>query len=583
MFIGVALLAILSLKVSWVCFWGLSVVTLTAYFFSGVDTGATKPFLVRHSVIGRYQRMVVLLTALVAVLLTLWVSRSDADDAFYVGIAAFAHAHPGAALMSQDPMHGEVNWPLIFPSYRFTSYELLMAAIAQVLGIPAMDVAYCVLPPLAAGATVVATFFLAKQVAPRRWLAVGLITLILGLILGECHRGPANFMFVRMFQGKAVYLSALLPLIYALTFRYARGQQSSRDILLLACAQVAAIGISNFAMLAAPMAAGTAFAAAWVTTPKTAYRRMLPVALTLLIPVPYLLYVAIASRDGVLVVGTQDTAETVWRSVFGERQQYFIALLLLIGPAFARDTRERLWLVVPPFLLLTILLNPFLAGFISRYLTTAPVYWRVTWCLPILTYLAQSFCLIFDQAAKRFTVRNPALWMASLLVLMLFSGLHYNVLRRTNDVQWHFAGWKVAPSELTVAQDVNGLAPLGTRIVAPESVTSIIAMFEQHPRLVSVRDMYLEMLAPAIGNRDYQIRKRVLNFVSEGLATGVNDKAVSDAFAQLKVGAVVLSSAVATNASNRALLAENGFVLTKTSGNWTIWLHSAPMWRRHPL
>jgi hypothetical protein len=580
MFTAAALLAVLSLKVSWVCFWSLSVLILTAYFFSsvGIDVKieASSP---RDAVTPR-QRAILLVTVLAAAIFTLWISRSDADDAFYVGLAAFTNGHSSVALMSQDPMHGEPNWPLIFPSYRFTSYELLMAVIAHVLGIRAMDVAYRVLPPLAAGFVVVSTCFLARELSPKRWLAIGLVTLLLGLILGECHRGAANFMFIRLFQGKAVYLSALLPLLYALVFRYARGNQSPRDILLLGCTEVAAIGISNFAMLAAPMAAGTAVFAVLVALPRSAYRRMLPLVLVLLIPLPYLVYVAIFS-SGTQVGGQVESAETVWRTVFGPQQQYLVALLLLIGPAFAKDTRERIWLCAPPFLLLAIFLNPFLSGFISRYVTMAPVYWRVTWCLPVLTYLAWSLCLVFDRVIGHFTIRHPTAWLAPLLVLLLFASARFNVLRPTNSVEWHFAGWKVPSPELTVAQAVNRLAPANTSVAAPEAVSSIMALFEQHPRLVSVRDSYLDMLAPSIGPTGYRARKRILDFVSgRGQADAKN---LSSALAQLDTSVMVLPADATSLASRRATLAENDFFLVETSGDWTIWLRRVPYATTQPL
>lgn len=572
MFTAAALLAVLSLKVSWICFWSLSVLILTSYFFSSVGVDVKAEASSPGEAVTPRQRAILLVTVLVAAILTLWMSRSDADDAFYVGLAAFTNGHSSVALISQDPMHGEPNWPLIFPSYRFTSYELLMAVSAHALGIRAMDVAYRLLPPLAACFVVVSTFFLARELSPKRWLAIGLVTMLLGLILGECHRGAANFMFVRLFQGKAVYLSALLPLLYALVFRYARGKQSPRDILLLGCTEVAAIGISNFAMLAAPMAAGTAVFAVLVALPRSAYRRMLPLLWVLLIPIPYLVYVAIFS-NGTQVGGQTESAETVWRTVFGPQQQYLVALLLLIGPAFAKDTRERIWLCAPPFLLLAVFLNPFLAGFISRYVTTAPVYWRVTWCLPVLTYLAWSLCLIFDRAIGRFTIRHPTAWMAPLLVLLLFASARFNVLRRANSVEWHFAGWKVPLPELTVAQAVNRLTPANTSVAAPEAVSSIVALFEQHPRLVSVRDSYLDMLAPSIGPSGYRARKRILDFVSG--RGQVDAKDLSGALAQLHTSVMVLSVDAASLASRRATLAENGFLLVESSGNWTIWLRRA--------
>ena len=38
---------------------------------------------------------------------------------------------------------------------------------------------------------------------------------------GETHRWYGNFSFVRMWQGKAIFLSVFMPLVYAYALRFA--------------------------------------------------------------------------------------------------------------------------------------------------------------------------------------------------------------------------------------------------------------------------------------------------------------------------------------------------------------------------
>ena len=68
--------------------------------------------------------------------------------------------------------------PLLFPSYRFASYELLIGAIGHLTGIPAMTIAYKVLPIGSAILSIVAIFLLAQALLPRRWLWLALGTLL---------------------------------------------------------------------------------------------------------------------------------------------------------------------------------------------------------------------------------------------------------------------------------------------------------------------------------------------------------------------------------------------------------------------
>ena len=60
-----------------------------------------------------------------------------------------------------------------------------------------------------------------RLLTPRWWLwSVGVLIVIL-VAAGETHRWYGNFAFVRIWQGKAVFLSVALPLIYAYGLRFA--------------------------------------------------------------------------------------------------------------------------------------------------------------------------------------------------------------------------------------------------------------------------------------------------------------------------------------------------------------------------
>lgn len=560
-FVGAALLVTALLRLNWAVFWMASIAVLTAHCVLAVRMhGPETPI---ATCVRPTDRWVMLATMVAAATLALTMNRPDADDALYVGVAAFTHAHPHAPLLAADPMHGEPGWPLLFPSYRFASYELLAAALAKLFGMSAMNVMYRVLPPLGAVFVVASAFFLGRQMAPRRWLLVGLVTVILGLVLGESHRGFGNFMFVRIFQGKSIYVSALMPLIFALTFRCASREGSSRDVMLLACAQLAAIGLSNFGMLAAPMATGTALAAASLTAPRTLYPRLGAIACTLLIPLPYLLYVAIAAHASVDLPGSEESAHAVWLGVFGSRQQYLVALLLLVSPALAQDGRTRAWLAVPPLILLGVLLNPWLAGAISHYITTAPVYWRVTWCFPILAYLAWGICEAGAQLR-----RTPAhLLLSATTVALLAWSSAFGVLRSSNGLLWEFAGFKIPPWDYKVAERVMKQAGNNARVLAPESVSSVIARFENHPRLVVVRDIYLPMLRPSIGDADFAARMKLQNFI-DGSFQKQDVKAISVALKDLDVETVVTTTG---KASANQLLVSDGYTLTDTTALYDIW------------
>ena len=419
------------LRQSWVAFWILSVSILILC-------------LVRHNVkeslessgivinFSRFHNLVVVFIAIAAVVLSYTVNRSDLDDAFYVAAASFPSANPTHAIFSTDPMLGEPGFPLIFPSYRFASFELLSGAIAYLISKPAMDVYYIYLLPVWVFASVTVVFLLTKEMIPRHWLLAGIVALLFTLLLGEMHRSPANFSFVRIFQGKAVFLSVIVPAIFYLTTRFFSGKDTKANLFLLACCQIASVGMTNFGMLMGPIAGFGAFISNIPLALKGDLKKIWYFLCTLLLPLPYLIDVALKSSGSPIANLGTESAASVWTSVFGSHQQYLVGFLLLAGPVLAKDTVTRWRLTVPPLLLLAIYLNPWLAGFIGKYVTSPPVYWRVVWSFPILIFAAVSFCMIMLELFEKKSARFISAILSILTIILIFYSLPFNTLRFEN-------------------------------------------------------------------------------------------------------------------------------------------------------
>ena len=526
------------LYVSWMAFWASAIVILSYCIFQ--KDGFIAPMVNEIQKPRRWELFTVICFALAAIIITLAVSRSDLDDAFYVAVAAFASSNSNQPLLAFDPMHGDTNLPLIFPSYKFASFELLAGAVAHLLGIPAMDVIYILLPPIAAIMAILCIFLCAQEYLPKRWLALGIITLLLIFVLGETHRAPANMMFVRMFQGKAVYLSAIVPAIFYLTGRYFSKRGKATDLFLLGCCQITAIGLSNFAILAAPMAGFGALISNVPLIDKASRKKLLGVFVTLAIPLPYLIAVAVGSNFGSSVAEPQSEIPlNVWTSVFGSNQQYLAAMLLLIGPVLARDSITRWRLAVPPLLLFAVYLNPWLSNFIAKNITTYPVYWRVVWSFPVLIFAAASLCIVVDRiidgGGRRFFY-----YILSIIVIGLFIvSLPFHTLRQENvGFINSFATKKIPVNDYIVAEKAIHVSGNVGRILAPEEISGVISRFEVHPKLVSAREHYLNMFAQVLGYEAYRQRQELQQLVS-----GVIDhdkKTVQRALTSLNVSTIVI-------------------------------------------
>ena len=514
--IGLLLLLPVFIQASWMLFW-FSVIVSFCLCLIPSKSGSSLSYL-NESESQRnpmYSLLLILVVAVAAIALAYTVSRSDLDDAFYVAVASFTSSNPDSSLLLMDPMLGENNIPLIFPSYRFASFELLSGALAYLFSVPAMDVYYIYLLPVWVFFSILAIFLLTRELLPKDWLVAGVVTVAFILLFGEMPRSPANFSFFRLFQGKAVFLSVVVPAIFYLTARYFSFRGTSRDLFLLGCCQIAAVGLSNFGMLAAPVAGFSALVSniplVTISNRKVCYRAFA----ILFIPLPYLVDVALNSQGSSIMLFGNESAERVWNSVFGPHQQYLIAVLLVIGPLFVKDNLTRWRLAAPSFILFAFYLNPWLADFISKYITTPPVYWRVTWSFPILIFAAVSLCIF----ARKVYEKEISLLLGVPLIAIVFGlavySVPFNTLRQENigNIE-DIAAWKISRADLGVAKRAAEIDAKYGRLLAPDEIAGVISRFETHPPLVVTRALYLELLKPLIEQNNYKLRKVLYEFVT---------------------------------------------------------------------
>jgi len=558
-----------SLYWSWVVFWILAIVLLMVSLFL-LEPGREARTLNVTTDRSKSPLLIIFLLVIAAVALSYAVSRSDLDDAFYVAVAAFSSSNPEHSLLATDPMLGEVGLPLIFPSYRFTSFELLSGAFAYLFSIPSMDVYYIYLLPVWVVVSIAATFLLTRELIPKKWILAGVIAFLLTLLLGEMHRSTANFSFVRLFQGKSVFLSVIVPSIFFLTARFFSKRGTNADLFLLACCQVVAIGLSNFGMLAGPVAGFGALISNIPLALKGDKNKLYFTLAVLFIPLPYLINVALQAKGSPIMDFGIETAENVWIAVFGVHQQYLVGILLIAGPVLAKDTITKWRLAVPPFILFAIYLNPWLSDFISKYVTTPPVYWRVVWSFPILVFAAVSFCMIATELFERKPYRLLVALLSAIVLGLTFYSFPFNTLRSENIGKIEsFATWKIPSPDLIVAQKAIAMYQGDGMLLAPDAIAGVISRFEEHPRLVSTRGLYLDLLKPALGDEEYTKRRVLYDFVMGNIEG--DGELVRITFRSMKPSLIVLNLNSESPLAVELLSAE-GFNKREVINNYSYWV-----------
>jgi hypothetical protein len=518
------------------------------------------------------------LLAAAAVVLTLVSHRPDVDDAFYMNAAVTTADSPGQALLSLDGMHGIAGLPLYLPVYRVHSFELLNGALSYLTGIP---VIYCFHWLSAAAAALLAPLAWAalfRILTPRQWLASAVTLAVVLIAAGETHRWYGNFAFVRLWQGKSIFLTVVAPLLYAYALRFA-ARPNRRDWAMLAAAQIAAIGCTSSALWAAPVAAGTALCCG--------VRPSLRGLRTVLIGTFASAYVLAAawmvrtSVVGIISVGATTRAQRAALSGPALENALFVALgdarllifavaALLTAWVFAPPGLGRRFAVGAPLVMMLGLLNPYVAARVIANVT-GPAFWRTMWALPvpILMTMVLAAPLYLDSRARPPTRR--ALWVG-LLAAVAFLIPQYGGLSAQNFVYLGWPGLKVPDVEYRWAEAVNESVPQGAHVLVPTDVGAWIVTFHHHAFPLTVRS-YLHTTKGVLEAEELLQRSAMQRFVDTPDLIEATPQQFRDGLDRFAVRAVCLRNAPSA-ATARAILEQASFRQTRRDEDYELWVRA---------
>lgn len=441
--------------------------------------------------------------AVVAVLAAFWLNLPSADQSLYVNMAVSVLDAPNAPIYATDTLHG-VPGAYLLPTYRVHSFELLAAWVAQAFHIPEpIWVFHFLLGPFFALFSVCTAAVCLRRLLPQRWGWAVLTLTGLLLILCGAFRMYGNFAYVMIYQGKSVFVTAMIPLIvtYALDF-FARPRLGHWLLLLLA--QVCAVGFTANALYAAPLAAGFALAACWRPTWSDTRRLGLGLLASIY---PVLLGLIIRSaviREGLESLdsfqGGLFPIEAAVHEVLGQGATLWLWLLgLTCAWCLVRDRAIRHWVLGFSLGFTLICLNPFLDDYWGKYVTAQFLTWRLLWVIPLPVFLS---LLITQGIASSFERAPGQKLVFGFMVLAL-------LLPFTFDQSWNDPllrpevrlGLKVPQPQYAVAKQLSEVAGTGRPVLAPENVAEWVPTFRQHAYPLVARGLYTQALLTAYSRR----------------------------------------------------------------------------------
>lgn len=493
-----------------------------------------------------------------AVCVTLVAHRPDADDALYLSIPATLLRFPQQPVLLHDTLYRLPEGSILLPFYRLSNYNVLIGVVARLTGIHHLLIAYLVLPSLFAAIVVLAWIYLLRRIVPVRWPVVLPILFLCVMALGEMHRAYGNFAFVRLFQGKAILATCMVPAIAGAALVYAR-HGGMRHWLLLCAAQIAALGVTASALFVAPATAALGLAGGWSPDARHSRRFVLG-----LLPAAYLFGAAWLAGSGthearalalpspVAMPGVPQILEQTW----GTWSTLVLLTALLAAWAFVRDPVRARYFSAGAFFFLLVALNPYATPFVAAHSIGVQTYWRLTWALPLPFFLA---VIIDGLGARALAVRPKALAVSACLALLspaVVFGSRFGSLQRANYVTLGTPSLKVPPVEFAAAREVAEHVDERGTVLAPQEVATWLPAFTVHPNVIGVRHMYLSLAFPP---RETAQRSNMMRYVEGKYRPPDAERWFAESVRRYRLTAVVFSRSAPWANEIERILGEQGW------------------------
>ena len=511
------------------------------------------------------------------------INCSDADEAFYQAMASSLTRFPDLPILSFEPLHGDPSRPMSLAVYRVHSFELLSAVLAHGTHISPLRISHVLLPAVAG---VLLPFFLlrlSREIAIRNALFVVVMTLCVLALDGSEHRSFGNFAMVRFFQGKAIFVTALVPVLLAYGIRFGR-QPTRKRFALMACAQIAALGLTSIALPLAPMLTmiGVIVGLPSMWRMRESLPRIAYSAASSLYP----LLLAIYLRQQILGSRASDKLEQALNAAperAAEFSDSLSGLYKMLSRVLGEDYLQACYLgcvlVVPiiasrlgarlattsAVVFLWLLGNPALQPMVEGHLLGAATYWRALWIIPIPILCA----VAWEATGQRLLGFLPGPIQVTLTFGLFLATLitipHQTTFSAENDARAPLQSLKVDDAYL-VAQTAAQLLPRQGGIVLATKVASIwLSAMPQRAYPAIVKDTYLLRKDKALG-------EYLRNCLVEPTLRKCNSSVLANALLHFNVRVAATEFSQHTNVPLATALTDLGFEVKRVEHGHFFWV-----------
>jgi hypothetical protein len=365
-----------------------------------------------------------------------------------------------------------------------SSIEVLVGSLARVFGLPASSLLWYVYLPLVTFLAVWAMWRLIRLWASRRAVACFLTAAVYLLWTGSNGASLGSFHLLRMWQGKAAFVSVMVPLLYVYLTRWAE-ERSRTALALTAASGVAAIGLTSTAAFVVPLVAMAVIIPLAVTH---RHRTALAAGAAMVYPLAAGVVVTVLS-DHVQVQGRFHTGFTSYSMVLLTGVLGVLAACALwISPWPARSGVPTL-ITLGIAGLTTLLVVPGVLELVRDTMGAGPVLWRTMWIAPVPVLIG---LLAAVPLPRGWTWAAPGPAVALSLTAVL-GGTPLWSAANGSEVADRPA-WKADPGRLRTARGVVAADHGGGVVLMPPSFMRDVPLFTSGTNTVKPNDHYLRML-----------------------------------------------------------------------------------------
>jgi hypothetical protein len=438
-----------------------------------------------------WAELVAVLVAAGFAVFSLFIIRPDGDDTFYVNRSVWVAQH--GRIPVGDVLFGE-HRPVLPGAAPVSAIEAFAGALARVVHLEAASFVYYVLLPVATFLAVLALWRLIRVWAPRRAVLCLLLAAAFLLWSGASAASFGSFQLVRSWQGKGIFVSLAIPVLYAYLSEWIQ-TRNRRSFLLAIVAGVAAVGLTSSATFVVPLVVAAVGIGLLIRhgLNRWSIGQILLTGLVAVYPVAAGLAVTILAGSPAGEDPSFNPATLTWEWVIGPGPLTLLGgAALWLGPFLVR--RGVAAVAWGASVLALVLMVPGVMEALAKATGSGPVLWRALWVAPVPALVGLLAAVPLPRLDAVRVPQRAVAWapaVAGVLVLVLAGT---PVWASSNRAHLGSPQWKANTNNVDEALAILRAYPDARVVLAPAGVMNMLPLATSEVKAVNPRTLYTQSL-----------------------------------------------------------------------------------------